>query len=93
MSKRFLLVIIAILVFIVIGLALNPSGERHREAIRTAVAERNPIAGALGLGALKSLVVDYHSLGLASYTVNDDHVISFGAFGMVHVNSDPPPDK
>jgi hypothetical protein len=91
MSKRSLFVIIAILLFLVLGLALNPSGDRHREAIRAAVAERSPIAGALGLGALKSLVVEYHSLGIASYTKTDDHVISFGAFGFVHVTQDPPP--
>lgn len=93
MSKRSLVFIIAGLLFLVLAMALNPSGERHREAIRTAVAERNPIAGALGLGALKSLVVDYHSLGIASYTVTDDHVISVGAFGFIHVNRDPPPEK
>lgn len=93
MSKRFLIVIIAILFFLVLGMALNPSGDRHREAIRAAVAERSPIAGALGLGALKSLIVEYHSFGLGSYTVADDRVISFGALGFVHVNSDPPPKQ
>jgi len=93
MSKRNLLVIIIALLILVLGMALNPSGDRHREAIRAAVAERSPIAGALGLGALKSLIVEYHSWGIASYTVADDHVISVGAFGIVHVNNDPPPDK
>lgn len=93
MSRKPLLWIIALLLVLVFALALNPSSERHRETIRSAVAERNPIAGALGLGALKSLVVDYHSWGIASYTMVDDHVISVGAFGLVHVRREAPPEK
>ena len=46
--------------FAVAGLALvvalafvtNPSADRHRNAIKAAVAERSPVAGALGIGAL-----------------------------------------
>lgn len=85
MSKRSLFTIIAVLAFIVLAMALNPSHERHRQAIREAVAARNPIAGVLGLGALQSLTVEYHSLGIASYTSVDDRVISVGALGFVHV--------
>ena len=93
MSKKTLTIIIIFLLGLVLAMAFNPSGERHREAIRVAVAERNPIAGALGLGALKSLIVEYHSFGLGSYTLADDRVISFGAFGFVHVNTDPSPKQ
>ena len=69
------------------GLAflLNPSPERHRERIKAAVAERSPLAGALGLGALKAFVSDYHSLGVASYTTAGERTLSWGAFGMVFV--------
>jgi hypothetical protein len=93
MSKKALTGIIIFLLGLVLALALNPSGERHRQAIRDAEADRSPIAGALGLGALKSLVVEYHSLGIASYTSMDDRVISVGAMGLVHVTRSPPPKE
>lgn len=63
--------------------ALNPSPERHREEIRKAVAERSPVAGLLGLGAITAFVSTYHPLGVASYTTVNDRVVSVGAFGMV----------
>lgn len=85
MSKRSLTTIVILLAALVLAMALNPSGERHRTALREAVAERSPIAGALGLGALTSLVTEYHSIGVASYTVLDDQVMTVGALGFVHV--------
>jgi hypothetical protein len=68
-----------------LAFALNPSGEQHRARIKAAVAERSPIAGALGLGAAAALVTTYHDLGVASYTTIDDRVLSLGAFGVVYV--------
>ena len=64
---------------------LNPSPEQHRDKIKAAVAERSPLAGALGLGALKAFTSTYHPLGVASYTTVNDHVASIGAFGVVVV--------
>ena len=93
MSKKTLTSIIVILLGLVLAMALNPSGERHRQAIRVTEAERSPIAGALGLGALKAIVVEYHSLGIASYTSMDDRVISVGALGFVHVTANPSPKQ
>ena len=93
MSKKLLASIIGILLLIIALMVLNPSGERHRTALREAVSERSPIAGALGLGALTSLVTEYHSIGFASYTVLDDHVMTVGAMGIVHVVRTSPPDK
>jgi hypothetical protein len=69
----------------VAAIALNPSAEKHREKIRQATADRHPVAGALGLGALKAFVSGYHSWGVASYTTANDRVMSVGAFGMVFV--------
>ena len=65
--------------------ALNPSPERHREKIRQAVAQRSPLAGALGVGALAAFVSTYHSLGVASYTTVKDRTLSIGLLGMVFV--------
>ncbi len=64
---------------------LNPSPERHREKIKQAVAERSPLAGALGLGALTAFTSTYHPLGVASYTTVNGRTVSVGAFGVVLV--------
>ena len=64
---------------------LNPSPERHREKIRQAIAERSPLAGALGIGALTAFTSTYHPLGIASYTTVNDRTVSVGAFGVVVV--------
>lgn len=93
MSKKSLVTLIILLLGLVAAMALNPSDEKHRSAIRAAVAERSPIAGALGLGMLKAMTVDYHSWGVVSYTSADDYVISIGALGMVHVRKETPPEK
>lgn len=75
----------------VAAIASNPSAERHRDAIKQATSERSPVAGALGLGALKALVSTYHTVGVASYTTSSGgHVLSMGAFGAVWVTKEPP---
>ena len=77
---------LAILAAIVLlAFVLNPSPERHREKIKAAVAQRSPLAGALGLGSLTAFVSNYHSLGFTSYTTAGDKTLSWGAFGMVFV--------
>ncbi len=63
----------------------NPSPEQHRAKIREAVAERSPLAGLLGIGALTAFTSTYHPLGVASYTTVGDRTVSVGAFGMVFV--------
>lgn len=85
MSKKSLTTIIVILLVLVAALALNPSAEKHRNAIRDAISEKYPIAGMLGIGTLASFASNYHSYGVFSYTSENDRVISFGAFGVVHV--------
>jgi hypothetical protein len=64
---------------------LNPSPEQHRARIREVIAERSPLAGALGMGALTAFKSTYHSLGVASYTIVDERIASVGALGMVYV--------
>ncbi len=65
--------------------ALNPSAEQHRTQIKASVAERSPLAGILGVGALTAFASNYHSLGVASYTSIQDRTVSFGFLGMVFV--------
>ena len=77
----------------VAAIALNPSAETNREKIKQATAERSPIAGALGLGALTAFVSTYHSLGVASYTTANGKTLSWGAFGMVFVSQGTIADK
>lgn len=50
---------------------LNPSPEAHRVAIKEAVAERSPVAGLLGLGAITAFTSTHHPLGVASHTTVD----------------------
>jgi len=66
---------------------LNPSPEQHRAQIREAIAQRSPLAGALGVGVFTAFTSTYHSLGVASYTTVNERTVSIGAFGMVHVLS------
>jgi hypothetical protein len=81
---RFRLVTAAVFVA---AIALNPPLARGRSS---RPAERSPIAGALGLGALTAFVSTYHSWGVASYTTANDQVLSVGAFGMVFVREPEP---
>ena len=83
MTKTSVVSAIAALVVVALAFALNPSPERHRDEIQRAIAERSPIAGLLGLGAITAFVSTYHPLGVASYTTVNDRVVSVGAFGMV----------
>ena len=80
-------VVSAIVSAVVVALAfvLNPTAERHRAEIREAIAERSPIAGVFGVGAITAFVSTYHPLGVASYTTVDGKVVSIGAFGVVYV--------
>jgi hypothetical protein len=64
---------------------LNPTPEQHRAKIKEAIAERSPIAGALGIGALTAFTSTYHPLGIASYTTVNDRTVSIGALGVVFV--------
>ncbi|KGM38937.1 hypothetical protein JY96_00005 [Aquabacterium sp. NJ1] len=65
--------------------ALNPSAERHRNQIKESIAERSPLAGLLGVGALTAFSSNYHSLGVASYTSINNKTVSVGLLGMVFV--------
>ena len=57
----------------------------HRARIKESIAERSPLAGALGMGALTAFASTYHSLGVASYTTVNERIASVGALGMVFV--------
>ncbi|HVZ43423.1 MAG TPA: hypothetical protein VHA82_06390 [Ramlibacter sp.] len=87
MPRRALVSIIVVLAALLIAAVLNPSPERHRQKIRDAVAERSPLAGALGLGSLTAFASNYHSLVVASYTTAGDKTLSVGFLGMVFVSN------
>ncbi len=76
---------IAVAIAIALAFSLNPPAEKHRDKIKTAIAERSQIARVLGIGHLTSFVSQYHSLGVGSYTTVNDKITSIGAFGMVFV--------
>jgi hypothetical protein len=85
MQKSRYIAVIGVLSVLVLALALNPSAEQHRAQIKATIAERSPIAGALGIGSLTAFTSTYHSLGVASYTTANDKTVSVGAFGVVVV--------
>lgn len=70
---------------VVLALVLNPSAEKHRNRIKESFADRSPIAGVLGIGALAAFASTYHPVGVASYTTVDGKMLSIGAFGVVVV--------
>lgn len=74
---------IGAIVLVVLAFVLNPSPDAHREKIKSAMAERNPVAGLLGIGALTAFVSSYRSIGVASYTKVDDRLVTVGMYGMV----------
>ena len=69
---------------VVLAFALNPAPEKHQDRLKEVFAERNSLAGSLGIGALSALLTSYHSLGVASYTQIDGKTVTVGAFGLVH---------
>jgi hypothetical protein len=87
MSARLGLMTIALV--LALAFVLNPSAERHRTAIKEAVAERSPLAKVLGVGAMAAFASTYHSWGVCSYTTVSGRALSVGAFGIVHVRDLP----
>ncbi len=85
MRKTSLLSLVVTGIVVALAFALNPSPEQHREKIKAAVAERSPLAGLLGLGALAAFASNYHPLGVASYTTVNGKTVSIGVLGMVFV--------
>jgi hypothetical protein len=86
MTKPFFLTAVVTAAVTAAAFLLNPSAEQHRAKIKEAIAERSPIAGALGIGALTAFTSTYHPLGVASYTTTaNDKTVSVGALGVVYV--------
>lgn len=81
-KKPYVFALIAVAA-VVLAFVLNPSPEKHRAKIKEAIAERSPLAGMLGVGVLTAFVSSYHSVGVASYTVVDERVVTIGAYGIV----------
>jgi hypothetical protein len=92
MPKSPLIPLACVAALALLAFVTNPSPERHREKIKTAIAERSPLASVLGLGALTAFTSTYHPLGVASYTTVNERTVSIGAFGMVFVRQ-PSSDK
>lgn len=83
MQKKPYVFALIVAVAVVLAFVLNPSPEKHRAKIKEAIAERSPLAGMLGVGVLTAFVSSYHSVGVASYTVVDERVVTIGAYGIV----------
>lgn len=85
MTNKIIIPAIIVAAIIAAAFAFNPSPEKHREKIRETIAERNQLAGMLGIGAFTAFASSYHPLGVASYTTVNGRTTSIGAFGVVFV--------
>ena len=85
MPKSRVVTVVVLLALAGVAFFSNPSAATHRARIKAQVADRSPVAGLLGVGALAAFASTYHPLGVASYTTANDRVLSIGAFGMVFV--------
>jgi O-antigen/teichoic acid export membrane protein len=83
MIKNPFITTVVALVTVGLAVAFNPSPEKHRATIEETTAQRSPVAGLLGIGVLTAFISNYHSVGVASYTMVNDKVVTVGAFGMV----------
>jgi hypothetical protein len=83
MTRALRITFITLAAALALAFALNPSPEAHRAKIKNAIAQRSPLEGLLGVGALTAFVSRYHSVGVASYTDVNERWVSVGAFGMV----------
>ena len=83
MSKSPIVSVVVIGIVVALAFVLNPSADQHRAKIKASVAERSPIAGMLGMGALAAFASTYHPLVVGSYTTVGEKTISWGAFGVV----------
>lgn len=92
MLKASVVSALSAVVVVALSFWLNPSPEQHREQIKKAIAERSPVAGMLGLGALTAFTSNYHPLGVASYATVNGRVVSIGFMGMVFVMQ-PDPER
>ena len=85
MKKSLMIPLLVSVLLLVLCLVFNPTAEQHRAKIKADVSNNNPLAGALGLGALQAFASSYHSLGVVSYTKMGDQTQTFGLLGMVFV--------
>jgi hypothetical protein len=85
MQRTHLFAAAAFALLLALAFAFNPSAEKHRAAIKEAVAERSPVAGALGIGAIAAFATTYRSCGVYSYTTSNERTVSVGALGVVYV--------
>ncbi|MCC2637438.1 MAG: hypothetical protein K0Q68_1157 [Moraxellaceae bacterium] len=85
MNRTKVAYIVATVVLLGLSVLLNPSADRHRQAMREAVDERSQLESALGLGQLTAFMSRYESLGVASYTTLNGKVSTVGVLGLVIV--------
>jgi hypothetical protein len=82
-KKSWTRALFVVLGVVAVAIVANPDKSRHDEVIRNRVADNHPIASLIGAGRLTSMMAQYHSIGVASYTTLDNQVATVGAFGIV----------
>ncbi len=80
--------IISMVVLVLGGAALlNPSEDRHEDAIVAQYKAQNPISGALGVGHVLAEATTYHNYVFFSTTTIGEEKISTGYVGRIDVRS------
>lgn len=75
--------IVFVIAFLVLSAVLNPSADKHRDTITQSISERSQLESVFGVGQFTAFAARYKSLGVASYTTVNGHVVTVGALGMV----------
>lgn len=83
--SRLSTVLLSLVAALVLAFLTNPSPAHHRRKLQEEIADRSPLAGALGVGRLAAFASTYHTVGVASWTTEGDRTLTVGAFGMVFV--------
>ena len=86
MRHKALLAVVVVAALAILLAVSNPAPEVHKQAIRDAVYEDQPLASALGLGVLSSELATYESYLFWSTMKLQDERVSFGMLGRVRVD-------
>ena len=80
-----LLGFIALVAIAILLAVTNPSEKAHRQSISAEFQSKRPLADAVGLGVVDSLLPEYQSAVFYSSTRESNEITSIGALGMVWV--------
>ena len=85
---RLLTSLLSLLVVLAVLGGTNPSRVAHQRTVQRWVATESPMAEALGLHRKVGYVADYASVGFASFTHVNRHLLTIGVLNRVYVRKE-----